>query len=116
MPLPAAPGAVPAGQEAGVAGAVSTRHTLRYGRIVLRFAALSVSRPRLIGPLVRAAWRFRARRWWAKPPFLPLPPHKYLEWRMHTAFGSADAVPEAEQLARYLRWTRQAVGGRERSE
>lgn len=84
---------------------------MHYGRIVLRFAALSLRHPLLFGPLLVAAWRFRARRWWAKPPFLPLPPRKYLEWRMHTAFGSTEAVPEAHQLARYLRWTRQATRG-----
>ena len=77
-----------------------------YSRIVSRFAALAVRRPALLGPMLAAAWRFRARGWWRRAPFLPLPSRKYLEWRLETAFGSADAVPDAGQLERYLRWTR----------
>lgn len=83
--------------------------SLRYGRTVLRLAALTLRHPLLGGALLHAAWRFRARRWWASPPFLPLPPRNYLAWRMETAFGSADALPDAAALERYLRWTRAAV-------
>ena len=83
---------------------------MRYGRIVLRFTALLVQRPLLLGPMLAAAWRFRARGWWRRAPFLPLPPRAYLEWRLETAFGSSVAVHEAAQLERYLRWTRRAVG------
>lgn len=81
---------------------------MHYGQIVSRFAALALRRPVLAGPMLAAAWRFRARGWWSRPPFLPLPSRKYLEWRLQTAFGSTDAVPEASQLERYLRWTRAA--------
>lgn len=80
----------------------------------MRFAALALRHPLLIGPMLGAAWRFRARRWWARPPFLPVPSRKYLEWRLQTAFGSTEVVPEAHQLERYLRWTREA--GRRTSE
>ena len=88
---------------------------LRYSRIVLRFAALLLRHPLLLGPLLHAAWRFRARSWWRRPPFLPLPPRRYLEWRLATAVGTSEAIPTAAQLARDLRWTRQAARGRRES-
>jgi len=50
-------------------------------------------RPRLAVDLVRLAWSFRARDWWRRPPFLPLPPREYTRWRMFTAYGDEDAVP-----------------------
>ena len=56
--------------------------------------------------LVSAAWRFRRRYWYRTPPFLPVPPPDYLAWRLHTAYGSEDAVPPANDLGRYLRWSR----------
>jgi hypothetical protein len=86
-----------------------TRMPLRYGKILLRFTALAIRHPALLPALVAAAWRFRAAGWWRRAPFLPVPPRRYLEWRLHTAFGSADAVPTSRQLAAYLRWTRDAL-------
>jgi hypothetical protein len=77
----------------------------------MRFAALLLRRPLLLGPLLHAAWRFRARGWWRHPPFLPFPPRQYLEWRLETAFGAGDALPSPNQAERYLRWTRRAAGG-----
>lgn len=53
--------------------------------------------------MLRAAWRFRARGWWRRPPFLPLPPREYLAWRLHTAYGER-GEPTADELKRYLRW------------
>jgi hypothetical protein len=54
--------------------------------------------------LLRAAWRFRARGWWRRPPFLPLPPREYLDWRLHTAYGDGGQEPTAEEMERYVRW------------
>ena len=69
-----------------------------------RMAGLALRRPRLVIPLLGAAWAFRARGWWRRPPFLPLPPPEYLRWRMETAYGDPDAVPSDDDLERYLRW------------
>lgn len=88
---------------------------MRYGNILLRFAALALRHPGLVPAMLTAAWRFRANGWWRHAPFLPLPPRRYLEWRLYTAFGASDAVPSARQLAAYLRWTR-AVGRARRGE
>lgn len=47
----------------------------------------------------------RARRWYTRAPFLPLPPRAYLAWRMETAYGAGAAVPTADELERYVVWS-----------
>ena len=54
--------------------------------------------------LGRVGWRFRRRGWYRRPPFLPMPARAYLRWRMHTAYGSDDAVPPVDDVIRYARW------------
>jgi hypothetical protein len=73
-------------------------------RLTLALAARALLRPALAADLLRVAWRFRARGWWRRPPFLPLPAREYLRWRMYTAYGDADAVPPAEDIVRYATW------------
>lgn len=70
----------------------------------LRMLGRATRRPRLVGALLRAAWRFRARDWWRRPPFLPLPPREYLDWRWHTAYGHTGRDASLEDLEAYLRW------------
>jgi hypothetical protein len=67
-------------------------------------------RPRLALDLVATAWAFRRRRWWARPPFLPLPDRKYLRWRMYTAYADEEAVPPAEDVVRFATWRRETMG------
>ena len=45
-------------------------------------------------------------RWWAGPPFLPLPDRAYLEFRLQTMYGDPAHVGEPEDLLTYLRWCR----------
>jgi hypothetical protein len=66
--------------------------------------------PATAAALLRVAWNFRARDWWRRPPFLPLPPREYVRWRMHTAYGDAEAVPPADDVVRYARWVRRSTG------
>jgi hypothetical protein len=70
----------------------------------LRLAARALGSPSLARSLLVVAWRFRDRRWWRRPPFLPLPSRAYVRWRMYTAYGEADIVPPAEDVVRYARW------------
>jgi hypothetical protein len=77
---------------------------LHYGRLLRRFAGLALRRPGLVLPLITSAWTFRRRDWYRRVPFLPLPPADYVAWRLHTAYGSDDAVPPAKDLERYLGW------------
>jgi hypothetical protein len=72
--------------------------------LYLSSAGLALRRPRTIPHLLRAAWAFRARDWYRRPPFLPLPPVSYLRWRQETAFGDPDANPDADAMERYLSW------------
>jgi len=55
--------------------------------------------------MARTAWAFRARAWYRRPPFLPVPPASYMRWRMETAYGDPGAVPSVAELERYLVWT-----------
>ena len=76
-----------------------------WGRLSLALALRAAARPALATDLLRVAWRFRARGWWRRPPFLPLPARDSVRWRMHPAYGDADAVPPVEDVVRYARWT-----------
>ncbi len=66
--------------------------------------------PRLALDLLHAAWAFRRRRWWAQPPFLPLPDGEYLRWRMYTAYADEAAVPPPDDVIRFARWRRETMG------
>ena len=74
-----------------------------------------VRRPWLLPGMLRASWAFRARNWYRRPPFLPIPPRDYLRWRLETAYGDADAVPPGDELARFLKWGERIRGRTKRS-
>ncbi len=76
----------------------------RWLKLGMALAVRALRHPGLAADLLRVSWRFRARDWWRRPPFLPLPEPKYMRWRMHTAYGDDDAVPPAEDVERYARW------------
>ena len=73
-------------------------------RLTAVLALRALLRPALAADLLRVAWRFRRRGWWRRFPFLPVPSREYVRWRMHTAYGDANAVPPAEDVERYARW------------
>ncbi|NUQ21985.1 MAG: hypothetical protein HOQ09_13635 [Gemmatimonadaceae bacterium] len=79
-------------------------------RLSFALALRALRHPRVAADLLGVAWRFRSRRWWARPPFLPLPDAEYLRWRMHTAYGDHDAVPPAEDVVRYAKWAMRDAG------
>ena len=64
----------------------------------------SLRDPRTASALLRVGWRFRARGWYRRFPFLPLPAREYLKWRMYTAYGDENVVPPADDIVRYSRW------------
>jgi hypothetical protein len=78
---------------------------MKQAKLAVRLGATVLRHPSLLPAMLGAAWRFRARDWFRRAPFLPLPPEDYLAWRLHTAFGDAGAEPDANALARYLTWT-----------
>jgi len=79
--------------------------TALYARLALR----ALVNPRLAVDLVRLTWSFRARDWFRRPPFLPLPPREYMRWRMFTAYGDEAAVPPVEDVVRFARWRRETM-------
>jgi hypothetical protein len=78
--------------------------------LTLRLAGRALLRPRLAADLLRAAWAFRRRGWYRRPPFLPLPDAEYLRWRMYTAYADEGAVPPADDVVRFARWRRETMG------
>jgi hypothetical protein len=57
--------------------------------------------------LCRICWTFRDRKWYQHPPFLPLPPRQYLEWRIETAYGDKTLKNlRWQDVAAYARWHR----------
>ena len=76
----------------------------RWLKLGITLAGRALRHPGLAADLLRVSWRFRARDWWRRPPFLPLPDRRYMRWRMHTAYGDDDAVPPARDVERYARW------------
>jgi hypothetical protein len=77
--------------------------------LAARLALRVLARPRLGIDLLRLAWSFRARGWYRRPPFLPLPPREYIAWRMFTAYGDEAAVPPIEDVVRFARWRRETM-------
>jgi len=81
----------------------------RWPALAARLAVRGLVNPRLALDLVRLAWSFRARAWYRRPPFLPLPPRDYVGWRMFTAYGDEHAVPPIEDVVRFARWRRETL-------
>jgi hypothetical protein len=81
-----------------------------WGSLASRLAWRGLLNPRLGLDLLRTAWAFRRRRWWAQPPFLPLPDRAYLRWRMYTAYADENAVPPLDDVVRFARWRRETMG------
>jgi hypothetical protein len=86
------------------------RYRVPWSRLVGRLALRALGSPRLAVDLLRTGWAFRGRGWWRRPPFLPWPDRRYLRWRMYTAYGHEDAVPPADDVARFARWRRETMG------
>lgn len=78
--------------------------------LYLRLALRALLNPRLAVDLLRLVWSFRARDWYRRPPFLPLPPAEYMRWRMFTAYGDENAVPPVHDVVNFARWRRETMG------
>ena len=81
---------------------------MSWPRLALALTIRSLTRPGLARDLLRVAWRFRARGWHTRFPFLPLPDPTYVRWRMYTAYGDYDAIPPVADVERYARWAGKA--------
>lgn len=81
-----------------------------WSALFIRLTLKVLIRPRLAVDLLRLTWSFRARHWWRRPPFLPLPPRDYLRWRMVTAYGDEAAIPPLRDVVNFARWRRETMG------
>lgn len=66
-----------------------------------------VRRPRLWPTALRTAGAAAPRRWWCRPPFLPLPERDYVGFRQLTHTGDAAAGASPDELVAYLEWCAQ---------
>jgi hypothetical protein len=78
-----------------------------WSRVTAALAIRAIVSPVLARDLLRVTWRFRRRRWFLRPPFLPLPAREYVRWRMYTAYGDENATPPVDDIVRYARWATQ---------
>jgi hypothetical protein len=70
-------------------------------------AARAVARrPELWWSALGALRRMAAPGWWKDGPYLPLPDQRLWGFRMVTAYGRPDAVPEPADVISYLEWCR----------
>ncbi|WP_419841498.1 hypothetical protein [Candidatus Poriferisodalis sp.] len=75
---------------------------------VWKLPAAVAMRPRLWCTAARVGLRMIPPRWWARAPYLPVPPRAYLRFRLQTALGSENSTTlEAADLIRWLEWCRQ---------
>ena len=65
---------------------------------------LGLKKPWRIPALLGMAWAYRARGWYRRPPFLPVPPRDYVRWRNDTAYGDPDVVPPLDEFDRFVVW------------
>jgi hypothetical protein len=65
------------------------------------------NRPGLWGTAVRQTGLLARRRWYARPPFLPVPGADYLGFRMETQYGNGSHGPDAADVIHYLTWCQQ---------
>ena len=73
----------------------------------IRVALGVARRPSLWITAIRQMFVLARPRWWARPPFLPMPPRPYLRFRLLTAYGDPDRPPTTADIVTYLRWCRQ---------
>ena len=71
----------------------------------LRAVVLVLLRPSLWLVALEQATRLAPRRWWSRPPFLPVPDADYLRFRFETQYGSGGR-PDPHDLVLYLEWCR----------
>jgi hypothetical protein len=62
-------------------------------------------RPALWWTAMRQIFRMSRDRWWARPPFLPVPDRNYVRFRLETAYGTEERGV-AGDVVRYLDWCR----------
>jgi hypothetical protein len=80
------------------------------GREVVALVGAVVRRPDLWWTALGTLRRLAPQSWWQTPPYLPLPDRRLWEFRMVTAYGRPDAVPDRSDVISVLEWCRATAG------
>ena len=65
-----------------------------------------VTRPWLWPAAAVVVWRLVPTRWWARPPFLPVPSRAYIRFRKEAYYGDSQTSFRPADVLRYLSWVR----------
>ncbi len=84
---------------------MSTPSPYRTSAVFALTAAVLV-RPDLWWTALVELRRMTPQLWWRSSPHLPLPDRRLWEFRMVTAYGRADAVPNRADVVSFLEWCR----------
>jgi hypothetical protein len=71
---------------------------------MIAVSAALLRRPSLWATAARQMRRTAAAGWWRRPPFLPVPSGRYLQFRLLTQYGDPDHRWEPDDVVNYLRW------------
>jgi hypothetical protein len=71
---------------------------------VLRCSGVVAKHPSLWLTALRQYRATVPRHWWARRPYLPIPPADYVRFRLQTQYGSTNHRIEAADVLNYLSW------------
>lgn len=95
------------GRNRYIAGVGDLVTPMRLGATLVR---VLIRRPGLVPTALRQLRSMAPHRWWAKAPYLPIPPGDYLEFRNVTSTGTSTAVPTEHDVEVWLDWCRSLRG------
>jgi len=72
----------------------------------LRVVVAVAARPALWPPAAVQVRRLARPGWWRHWPFLPVPDRAWMRFRLRTAYGDPDYVPEPTDVLNWLHWCR----------
>ena len=75
-------------------------------RNLRRVAVAILVKPSLWWTAVVVVVRLVPRRWWARPPFLPVPSRSYLRFRKEAYYGDSQTPFAPADVLKYLSWVR----------
>jgi hypothetical protein len=85
---------------------MATGSTPPSSRAVVTMARAAATRPDLWWTALGALRRLAPPGWWSSPSHLPLPDGRLWAFRMVTAYGRPDQVPDRSDVVAYLEWCR----------
>ncbi len=75
-------------------------------KAIVRAILALATRPRLWPTALVQAARFAPRRWWRRPPFVPVPTGELTRFRSETMYGDPRVPPSLNDIVVWLEWCR----------